>query len=61
MVLQTSCRGGWQHSKAKNLLIKPFKLVFKIGQNFPKGLTPPCNGMVKKGKVSNKTKKLGTL
>ena len=57
MVLQTSCRGGWQHSKANNLLIKPFKLVFKIGQNFPKALTPPCNDMVKKGKVSNKKTK----
>ena len=42
MVLQTSCRGGWQHSKANNLLIKPLKLVFKIGQNFPKALTLPC-------------------
>ena len=41
MVLQTSCRGGWQHSKANNLLIKPLKLVFKIGQNFPKALTLP--------------------
>ena len=38
VVLQTSSRGGWQHSKVNNLLIKPLKIFQKLQHRLAKGI-----------------------